>query len=192
MIEIAKTLVQDYPNVMFQNSTFEDGAKNFTNHSIDLIFAAASFHWVDNATKWKLTHQLLKPNGFLAVIGGGNISDERGDHFHYAAGEIIKKYVDEKVYDSLVANPTKLSDLAPTEEYDKELYELDYFGVYPQKHVMSTERFIQFLGGASFVIALDLENREKMFEELKVLVDEKFEGTVERNVGNLLVIYKAK
>lgn len=54
-------------------STFERFA---TDRAVDLVYAAAAWHWTDPATRWGRAVELLVPGGVLALFGGqGGLKD---------------------------------------------------------------------------------------------------------------------
>uniref|UniRef100_A0A914DCR9 Uncharacterized protein n=1 Tax=Acrobeloides nanus TaxID=290746 RepID=A0A914DCR9_9BILA len=86
----------------------------------------------------------------------------------------------------------KISELTPPDGYDKDLYELVHFECFPTKIKMTKEQTIGLLGTISKVIAMDEEKREMFFEDLGKIIDEKLGGVVERRMGNIWIVYKAK
>src|SRR5262249_61063075 len=59
--------------VSFQVSSFEDLAA--ADASFDLVISGASFHWVDPEVRFAKSVRLLRPGGWLALLG----VDERYD-----------------------------------------------------------------------------------------------------------------
>ena len=55
------------PNVDVETTTFEqwdDRGRRF-----DVLVAASSWHWIDPAIGWRRAHQVLRPGGWLALLG---------------------------------------------------------------------------------------------------------------------------
>jgi hypothetical protein len=50
-----------------ETSTFEDW--DGRGRRFDLLLAAASWHWVDPAVGWPKAHRVLRPGGWMALIG---------------------------------------------------------------------------------------------------------------------------
>lgn len=67
MVATAQRNVSD-PMVGFEVSSFEDfqGTRSF-----DLIVSATAFHWVDPEIGWSKAADLLRPNGWLALLTTG-------------------------------------------------------------------------------------------------------------------------
>jgi SAM-dependent methyltransferase len=67
MAAIARQRLGSFENVQVENSTFEDWDDQ--GRRFDLLLAAASWHWVDPAVGWPKAHGVLRPGGWMALIG---------------------------------------------------------------------------------------------------------------------------
>lgn len=67
MGRVARRRLADCPNVAIDTSTFE--AWDGHDRRFDLIAAASSWHWIDPAIGWTRARSLLRPTGWLAVLG---------------------------------------------------------------------------------------------------------------------------
>ncbi len=64
---LARQRLAAFGSVEVENSTFEewdDGGRRF-----DVLLAAAAWHWVDPSTGWPKAHDVLRPGGWMALIG---------------------------------------------------------------------------------------------------------------------------
>ena len=62
------------PGVSFHATSFEDfGA---ADASFDLVICAAAFHWIDPDVKYAKSARLLRPGGWLAVLGNEDRYDD--------------------------------------------------------------------------------------------------------------------
>jgi trans-aconitate methyltransferase len=66
MIARAALKCQDYPNVHFHLSSFEDWPVQ--PHMYDLVISATAFHWIPPEIGYPKAAQLLKPSGALAIF----------------------------------------------------------------------------------------------------------------------------
>jgi len=67
MAALARRRLARFSNVEIETASFEewdDGGRRF-----DLLVAAASWHWVDPAVGWRRAHELLRPGGWMALLG---------------------------------------------------------------------------------------------------------------------------
>jgi SAM-dependent methyltransferase len=62
------------PAIAFRASSFED--LDMTDASFDLMVSAAAFHWVDPEVRFRKAARLLRPGGWLALLGTGERYDE--------------------------------------------------------------------------------------------------------------------
>ena len=67
MAALARERFAGLGNVEVENSTFEewdDGGRRF-----DVLVAASSWHWVDPSVGWRRAHDVLRPGGWMALLG---------------------------------------------------------------------------------------------------------------------------
>lgn len=70
LAEVARRTLSSYPNVGIVTSSFEEwdpGGKKF-----DLVYAATSWHWIDQEIRYSKAASLLKPRGHLAFWGASH------------------------------------------------------------------------------------------------------------------------
>ena len=67
MAVLARQRLADFPNIAVETSSFEDWGDR--GRRFDAVVAAASWHWVDPSIGWSKAHCVLKPSGWLAVLG---------------------------------------------------------------------------------------------------------------------------
>ncbi|MEU4085835.1 class I SAM-dependent methyltransferase [Streptomyces aureus] len=64
---LARRRLAPFPDVDVETSTFEewdDRGRHF-----DVLVAASSWHWVDPSTGWRRAHDVLAPEGWMALLG---------------------------------------------------------------------------------------------------------------------------
>jgi SAM-dependent methyltransferase len=67
MAALARERLAAFGNAEVENSAFEDwddGGRRF-----DVLVAASSWHWVDPSVGWRRAHDLLRPGGWMALLG---------------------------------------------------------------------------------------------------------------------------
>jgi SAM-dependent methyltransferase len=67
MAELARRHLADLGNVNIECSTFD--AWDDRRRRFDAVVAASSWHWVDPTLGWRRAHHVLRPGGWLAVLG---------------------------------------------------------------------------------------------------------------------------
>ena len=64
---LARRNLENFSNVEIETSKFEDwddGGRRF-----DVVVAASSWHWVDPSIGWQRAHEVLRPGGWMALLG---------------------------------------------------------------------------------------------------------------------------
>lgn len=67
MAALARRRLAAFGNVEVENSTFEewdDAGRRF-----DVLVAASSWHWVEPSAGWRRAHDVLRPGGWMALLG---------------------------------------------------------------------------------------------------------------------------
>ncbi|MFK0296479.1 class I SAM-dependent methyltransferase [Streptomyces sp. NPDC090442] len=67
MAALARERLAGFRDVEVETSTFEewdDGGRRF-----DVLVAASSWHWVDPSVGWRRAHDVLRPGGWMALLG---------------------------------------------------------------------------------------------------------------------------
>jgi SAM-dependent methyltransferase len=67
MAALARRRLATFDNVKVDTSTFEEWDDR--GRRFDLLVAASSWHWVDPSTGWQRAHDVLRPGGWMAVLG---------------------------------------------------------------------------------------------------------------------------
>ena len=67
MAGLARHRLASFENVRVETSTFEEWDDR--GRRFDLLLAAASWHWVDPVVGWPRAHEVLRPGGWIALIG---------------------------------------------------------------------------------------------------------------------------
>ncbi len=67
MVELARQRLASLRNVEIETSTFEDWDDR--GRHFDVLVAASSWHWVDPSIGWRRAHDVLRPGGWMALLG---------------------------------------------------------------------------------------------------------------------------
>jgi len=67
MAALARRRLAHLPAVQVERSTFE--AWDPAGRRFDALVAASSWHWVDPSIGWRKAHEVLRPGGWMAVLG---------------------------------------------------------------------------------------------------------------------------
>ncbi|OHV30744.1 MULTISPECIES: class I SAM-dependent methyltransferase [Pseudofrankia] len=64
---LARHRLSTFRDVKVETSTFEEW--NDRGRRFDVLVAAAAWHWVDPSIGWRRAHDLLRPGGWMALLG---------------------------------------------------------------------------------------------------------------------------
>jgi SAM-dependent methyltransferase len=67
LAELARRRLGAFENVTIEISTFEDWQDR--GRRFDVVVSASAWHWVDPSIGWRRAHDLLRPGGWLALLG---------------------------------------------------------------------------------------------------------------------------
>jgi SAM-dependent methyltransferase len=67
MADLARRRLATSPNVEIETSSFEDWDDR--GRRFDVLVAASSWHWVDPSIGWYRAHDVLRPGGWMALLG---------------------------------------------------------------------------------------------------------------------------
>jgi SAM-dependent methyltransferase len=67
MAALARQRLAAFPNVEVETSAFEEWDDR--GRRFDVLVAAAAWHWVDPSVGWRRAHQVLRPGGWVALVG---------------------------------------------------------------------------------------------------------------------------
>jgi SAM-dependent methyltransferase len=74
MVALARQRLAGLHNVTVEESTFEEWDDN--GRRFDVLVAASSWHWVDPLIGWRRAHDVLNPDGWMALIGNVTVRQE--------------------------------------------------------------------------------------------------------------------
>jgi ubiquinone/menaquinone biosynthesis C-methylase UbiE len=182
LAEVARHELRDHKNVRVITGAFEEAI--LPEASFDLVFAATSFHWIDPSIKFSKTHQVLKPDGHLAIIHTHHTSDEQGDVFFKASQPLYERYNLAKREES---EPPKAKDLKP-DALDARLFRLVHFQVFPVVITYSAKNFVKLLGTYSNHLAAGVDVQQSLFNDIERLINDKFQGNIEKHFSMALTV----
>jgi SAM-dependent methyltransferase len=67
MAALARERLASFPNVEVETSSFEEW--DARGRRFDVLVAASSWHWVDPSIGWRRAHDVLRPGGWIALLG---------------------------------------------------------------------------------------------------------------------------
>lgn len=67
LANLARRRVEAFPNVAIETAKFEEWDSR--GRRFDLLIAASSWHWVDPSIGWRRASEVLRPRGWLVILG---------------------------------------------------------------------------------------------------------------------------
>jgi SAM-dependent methyltransferase len=181
LADVARHELRDFPNVKVVTGMFEN--VELPADTFDLVFAATALHWIAPELRYSKPHHILKSDGHLAIIHTHHVSDEQGDVFFNAV-----RYPDSKEGAPPLPNP---NDVKPA-TLDENLFELVHFERFPVVVTYDAKGFAKLLNTYSPILALEDKKRADFLSDIERLIDEEFEGKVDKHFVMSLTIAKKR
>jgi SAM-dependent methyltransferase len=67
MAALARQRLASFPNVEIETSSFEDWDDR--GRRFDVLLSASAWHWVDPSIGWRRAREVLRPGGWMALLG---------------------------------------------------------------------------------------------------------------------------
>lgn len=188
LARLAQQRLEHYPNVNVASTRFED--TSLADESFDLVYAATSFHWLDERTKFSKTHRVLKHAGFLAIIRNEPVSDNSGNIFYEVSKPIFERFG--ITHNTLLAR--RISELRP-ETVDAELFDTpSFFTTDPPVtfSYSSAADYANYLRTLSFVLNMPNRDKDAFLKEIGSLIEAKFDDKLDTNYSATLTLARKK
>lgn len=188
LARVARRTLKRYGEVQIIDEAFED--IKLQPEFFDLVYAATALHWIKPEVKFAKPYELLKSNGYLAIIGTNHVSDEKGDDFFFASRPIYKKYKPIGSHD----DSFRLSRAAEliSDKLDENLFIPIFFGTFPLAVRYSAKGYAQLLSTYSSINSMEQYKRARFLEDISKLIEEQFDGSFVRHFAMTLTIGKKK
>jgi len=176
---VARRNLAPFPEVRVVVAPFETwdaGGETF-----DLVYAAASWHWLDSEIRYRKAASLLKPGGSLAIISGGHGFPKDADRFFFDIQD---------VYRELGMEPKGEQWPPPLPEDVPDMREeIEATGLFAEFHsrryiwekLYTTEEYIALLNTFSGHIALKPDKREYLYGHVRERISARPDPRVRRH-----------
>lgn len=137
---------------------------------VDLVFAAAAFHWTDPATRWQRVAAVLRPGGVVAIFGAQTVLADGGlaDAVTAIEAEISGPVAD-------LATPY----LEPVDVPGLEAVELS---VLPRRVEQPADDYVSHLATVSAFLVLEPDARAAALARVRALLPDRVELAQDVNV----------
>lgn len=190
--ELARRNLEPFPRVRVTVGAFEDVAVEAS--VFDLVFAATAFHWIDPSVAFPKAAQALRPGGFLALatnihVAGGTqelVSEEiQLAHQRFAAEIGSWEF---PTAEDVSARALAGGDISHVwSRLDRRFAEaFDVSGdfdppevsTYPWIAKYDRDQYLGMLATQSPYFLIDADERDRLFEDLGVLIDARLGGQI--------------
>jgi SAM-dependent methyltransferase len=90
MAALARQRLARLANVDVETSTFEDWDDR--GRRFDLLVAASAWHWVDPSIGWPRAHDVLRPGGWMALLGHVVVRRPDGPEVYIETADLHERY----------------------------------------------------------------------------------------------------
>jgi SAM-dependent methyltransferase len=189
MARVARDRLKAYPDVVIMHASFEEA--DLRAGAFDLVYVATAFHWIAPETRFAKTHASLRRAGHLAIIHRNHVSDERGDAFTAATQPIYRRYERDTAAGARTYVPRRRADLGP-EPVDETLFTPVSFDTYPEVVRYSADQYVSLLSTYSPTLAMKPEARTAFLDEIRQLIEQRFDGQVAQHYAMSLQLAQRK
>ncbi|MBQ3497921.1 MAG: class I SAM-dependent methyltransferase [Clostridia bacterium] len=189
-IEPGKDLVR-IGNERFKNDFVEFRLGRFeqiqlSEKSFDLVFAAQSFHWIPQPEGFEKCHNILKPNGSLAIIYNMYIVEDNEQDRELLS--LSKKHGGFADFVTLKQSDERIQSICSNIENSQKFNAVKIFKKNWIKEYTADEYYGFVLTGNK-ILQKNENEKAQIYTDIKCLA-EKFGGTIKRSY--LCVLYIAK
>lgn len=194
LADLTRKKLRPFPNARVITDKFED--VELPNESFDLIYSAMALHWVPEKMRFTKPHQLLKPGGYLAVLSNEIVTDGAGDKFYRALLSIDRPgWQLEPMPDTArLPTPEELYHQKKRTPIDDELFEeIDHaVFAFDEPSPRTGLQHIAYMHTLATVLAMPEVERMAFLEEVKTLIETKFNNQLDYRYATTLVIARKK
>ncbi len=189
LADVLKKNCEPYPNVRVDVSSFEQW-KSQNNAPYDLIYSAQAFHWLDKQIKYKKSHDLLKDNGYLALIWYQN-TDEKTEALDEIS-TMLKKHVPD-FYNNEVDKDSHLEnmELRRLEIIESDLFDIPDMSEYRLDNRLDVEMYIESIKTYSKFAILSETLKSKLIDEIYRIIH-NHGGFIDSKIAYSLLLAKKK
>ena len=178
LAQVARRRLAPFPLAAVHVSPFEEWDSK--GEHFDLVFASASWHWIDADQGYRKAHDLLKSDGHVAIVTGARHTKEDVDPFFAEIDKVYEEMSDERVE----ANPNTPPHLDPSMK--EKIVVSGLFKVCEVLHygwalVYPGDEYVALLGTYSDHILMPTEKREYLFGKVRELASKRPEGKIRRH-----------
>ena len=167
MAALARRRLANASNVEVETSSFE--AWNDRGRRFDVLVAASSWHWVDPSVGWPRAHDVLRPRGWMALLGNVVVRRPGEPEVYAETADLHERFAPGN---PAWGDPPLEDEVRATDEGwgsvndPGDLFGPTVVGWYPTVQWFDGEGFADLLRSTSLYRGLDREVREPLLDAI--------------------------
>ncbi len=166
-------------------SSFEEAA--LPPHSFDAVVAATSYHWVSGTSRLEKPHELLRPDGWFAIIDTVQVSAPTDHGFFERVQPIYERY-GQGHQGPPAPVPDEASSPIMAELEKSALFRSPSLFRYRWDQTYSTSEYIALIRSYSGTQAMPEDQRTALLADMSRFVEDHFGGYVTRPLVIVLTL----
>ena len=187
MAAVARQRLAAFPNVEVETSSFEDWDDR--GRRFDAVIAAAAWHWVDPSVGWRRAHDVLRPGGWMALIGNVVVRREGQPEAYAETADLHEHFVpgNPDWGHPPLEDEVRATDAGWGEVNDPgELFGPTIVRWYPTVQAFDGAGFADLLRSTSIYRKLDTDVRESLLEAIADRIRTRMDDHVSRHYLTVL------
>jgi SAM-dependent methyltransferase len=180
----ARRNLASFPEINVVQSTFED-IDPWGHDAFDLVFAAAAWHWLDPAVRYRRASELLRPGGHVAFWSASHVFPEGGDPFFTELQQVYDEIGEGLPEGATYFRPGELRDQREHIEAS-ELFEPTLVRHFDWEVTYDADGYLRLLDTFSGHIAMQPGQRHRLYSEIRRRLGERADGLLRRGWGAVL------
>ena len=176
-----------YPNATVITGAFETTPA--VGERFDLVFAATSWHWLDPSIRYRRAWELLDVAGHLAFWSASHVFPDGGDPIFPQLQEVYEEIGEAKADDR--PRPGELPD-SRAEIEDSGLFEVAAIAQFDWEIAYTADEYLRLLGTFSNHITMEPWKRERLYSEVRRLLELRADGRLRRHWGAVLHVARRR
>jgi SAM-dependent methyltransferase len=189
LARIARRNLAQFPNVTVMTTRFEDWEP--CDERFDIVLAVTSWHWIDPEVRYAKAARVLEPEGVLAFTTGAHVFPPGFDPFFI---EI------QLCYDALGEGYAAGWSPAPPEHIPDAREEIERSGYFEDVRIaryiwatdFNADQYVDMMSTASDHRLLEPAKRERLFTEMRRLINARPAGQVRKHQLTILHVAHRK
>jgi SAM-dependent methyltransferase len=187
---VARANLAAFPDVEVVDGTFEELDAS-ARPAYDVVLAATSWHWVDPLVRYRRAWELLRPGGHLAFWSATHVFPVGGDPIFDELQAVYDEIGEGLPEGALRPRPGELPDQRNEIEASGLfqtvlVHELDWDVDY------DAAGYLQLLDTFSGHIAMERQQRERLYSEIRRLLAAREDGRLRRGWGAVLHVARRR